>query len=360
MESIYLKRIKNLLDIIEKDNINTILVFNSSDVYYLTGFNDKEDNSLLIISKDFKIFITDGRFINQFKDQVNNFDLICRKEKSLFTIAKEILIKNNISNVYIPYDQISYKNFIDLQDKKLKFYDSSKIILNLRRTKDDTEIEYIKKACEISEKAFLNILDKIFPGMSEIEIKNILEKELYNQGAQDLSFPTIIASGKINGAKPHAIPSNRTIKKGDFITIDFGATYNHYHADITRTIAIGKINNKQKDIYKKVYEAKNIAEDFINNNKNCKDIHNQIDEYFKNDKHQFLHGLGHGLGLEIHESPTLNSKSKEILKNNDVFTIEPGIYETNICGVRIENNYFIKNNELICLTKNITNKLINI
>lgn len=361
MKSIYKNRIGKIKNIILKENFQGIIVHKNTDIFYLTGFWATENIAIVLITLDKLLFITDGRFINQFQEEVEEFDLISTdNSNNLFQCLHQTIKAEKINNLYFPYEDISYKNYLIIKPVLTNTKDSSHLIENLRCIKDDEEINYIKKAATISEQSFLALLNYIKPGMTEIEIKVILENEMSKRGCNSVAFPTIVASGSINGSLPHAIPTARKIKKGDFVTIDFGATYNNYCSDITRTIAVGEVDTKLEDLYLNVLFVKKECEKLLREGIEISCINKKATELIEKTGNKFLHSIGHGIGINIHESPSLNSSNIDKFKNNQVHTIEPGIYIKNIGGVRIEDDYLIKNDSYECLTPNITCDLIKI
>jgi Xaa-Pro aminopeptidase len=204
--------------------------------------------------------------------------------------------------------------------------------------KTEKEIESISKAAALGDRCFSYILGYIQPGMSEKQVAAEIEKFLFDNGAEALAFDTICVSGE-NSNQPHGVPSDKLIEKGEFLTMDFGAVIDGYCGDMTRTVAIGSASPDMRAVYNTVLEAQLAAIDFIKAGVRCFDadkvardiiIKAGYGEYFP-------HGLGHGVGTEVHEAPTLNSKSEEVLEPNMVVTIEPGIYIPDKYGVRIED-----------------------
>lgn len=204
--------------------------------------------------------------------------------------------------------------------------------------KNANEIESISKAVEIGDKCFSYILGFIKTGMSEKTVAAEIEGFLYKNGAEGLAFDTICVSGE-RTCLPHGEPSEKRIEKGDLITLDFGAIVDGYCGDMTRTIAMGSITDEQIRIYEVVLEAQLAALDFIKAGVSCYDADKVARDIIVKAGYGegFVHGLGHGVGRQVHEAPTLNSKSKEILEENMVITIEPGIYILNKYGIRIED-----------------------
>jgi Xaa-Pro aminopeptidase len=214
---------------------------------------------------------------------------------------------------------------------------SEDIIANRREVKSAWELEQIQKACEITDSAFREVLDIIKPGISELEIAAFLEYRMRIKGSEEPN-KTIVAAGK-NSAYPHHWATDQRIHKGDFVTMDFGCTVNGYHSDLTRTVVVGKPSERQKRIYQLVLTAQQAGIDALREGVKGKDIdkiaRNVIDS--TEFKGSFIHGLGHGIGLGIHEGTGLGQDENRRLKSGMVVSIEPGIYLENYGGVRIED-----------------------
>ncbi|HML46107.1 MAG TPA: aminopeptidase P family protein, partial [Clostridia bacterium] len=213
----------------------------------------------------------------------------------------------------------------------------------LRAIKDEDEIASITKACEISCLAFEHMLGAIKPGQTETEIRLELETALYRFGADKLAFDTIIAGGA-NGSLPHAVPGSYRVQKGDFITMDFGARVNGYCSDMTRTVALGAIDTDKRRVYDTVLTAQLRALDALKPGALCKAVDAVARDYIYESgfEGRFGHGLGHCLGLDIHESPRLSmSAGDAVLMPGHVITVEPGIYRPGQDGVRIEDTCLI-------------------
>ncbi len=195
----------------------------------------------------------------------------------------------------------------------------------MREIKDQNEIACIEKACNITDSCFLHIIDYIRPGMSEKDIAIEMQKFIIENGADGLAFDTIVASGE-NSSKPHAMPTNRIIQKGDAIILDFGAKYKGYCSDMTRTIFIGETTDEEKELYEFVLNVQTRAFNKYKNNADCMEIATSVQKELYSHNFNLIHALGHGVGLEIHEKPVLSTKSNYTLKQDMVVTNEPGIY----------------------------------
>lgn len=200
------------------------------------------------------------------------------------------------------------------------------------------EIETISRAAALGDRCFSHILGFIEPGMTEKQIAEEIERFLYEGGAEGLAFDIISVSGE-RSCLPHGEPTDKVIQKGEFLTLDFGAVIDGYCGDMTRTVAIGFVTDEMKRVYDTVLEAQLAAIDFIKAGVACFDADKVARDIIVNAGYgeYYPHGLGHGVGTLVHEAPTLNSKSSEILEKDMVITIEPGIYIPNKFGVRIED-----------------------
>ena len=277
-------------------------------------------------------------------------NIITLKRKKLSEFLPEFLKKNKIkhSNIGINKPHMSIYAFSFIKKAvKGKYHDIYPICSELRSTKTKKEIQHIKKACHITNQVMREVLDRFNEFKTETQVEaelNYLAKRLF----ADRSFKTIVASGK-NASMPHHTTKNRPLQKG-FCLIDFGVKYKGYCSDITRTVFIGKPSSKQQRIYDFLL---NIQEKTIKKSipgTTADELYEYVVKNLKQYKDNFIHGLGHGFGIEIHESPNLSKASKDILKENMIFTIEPGIYFPNKFGIRIEDDILIQNGKPKVLT----------
>jgi Xaa-Pro aminopeptidase len=223
---------------------------------------------------------------------------------------------------------------------------------DLRQVKDSEELARMRKAAIFADKGMQRAYDIISPGKTEIDVAAEIEYEMRKHGSYGVAFDTIVASGP-HSAIPHGGCGERKLKTGDLVVIDMGATYKHYRSDMTRTIIVGKASQKQKKIYNVVKNAQETAYQNILADVKAKVPDAKAREIIQKagyGKH-FVHGLGHGVGLEVHEHPVLNSSSKDILKERNVVTDEPGIYIIGFGGIRIEDTILVKKEKSERLTK---------
>ncbi len=329
-------------------NLQGMIVTNPVNIRYLT--NIKAEGLLLVTRKE-NIFITDGRYIEDVHNTLTLFDEIVvydarglSKEdyENFFMFCENVGFEEN----YVTYAK--YKEYMH-KYKVNCLVETENMIEKQRMIKDEEEIEYIKQACKITDDCFVHIVNYIRPGMTEKQIAREIDYFYYKR-AEGISFDTIVASGE-NSSKPHAVPTDRKIQREDIITIDMGCKINGYCSDMTRTIFVGKVSEHMKEVYDLVLKNQEQALDDIHDNANTKQISKMVDNDFRLHNYDLIHALGHGVGLDIHESPVLSINSETILKENMVVTDEPGIYIPGQFGVRIEDTVLVNKATCEPLTK---------
>ncbi len=328
------------------------LVYTPINRRYLTGF--ESSLGFLLISSDDCCLFVDGRYILAAKWAVKN----CRVE--LFTkisdSLNEFVNKNNIKTLFCE-DTITVaelKRFKEMLPcvEVTADCDLRKNIEEFRVTKSEYEVECIIKAQRIAEKAFQETLNFIKVGVTEREIAAQLEYRMKCYGSEMPSFDTIVVSG-VKSAMPHGVPDGKLIEAGNFITFDFGAVVNGYHSDMTRTIAVGFATDKMQSVYDIVLNAQLFVEKTVKAEVKCADVDKTAREVISNAGYgkYFTHSLGHGIGLEVHEAPTVSQLSESVLQVGNVISDEPGIYIDGEFGVRIEDMLLVTENG----SKNLTN-----
>lgn len=361
-------KIQRLRNLLEKQHIDAVLISSKSNVFYISGFqglSSQEREAYCFITKKNGFFITNPLYEHDIKP--NGLILrITSPTERLTTILDEIVKKENIKVIGFEDTDISVAEFKTLKRIKSKFTSFSPN--KIRISKSYEEITKIKKACEIGDKVFAGIVKKIKPGISEIEIAKEMEIEMLKNGCIP-SFPTIVAFGK-NAATPHHTAGNDKLSNNQFVLLDFGVIFEGYCSDMTRTVFVGSPEEKEKEVYESVRIAQNKAAEFIKKTleKEVKNSLITVDAY-KADKEardyiiskkfpDFPHSLGHGTGIDVHESPSLYPHSKDKLSEGMVFSIEPGIYIKNRFGIRIEDLFAIQNNSLVKLTQSPVDLII--
>lgn len=329
------------------------LVTNEADCYYLSGFNKSE--GMVLITKNSVCLFVDFRYIEAAK-------AACREIRVLLTSSFlsdicTVLKSENINTVFI---QSNYVTLTQKEKMQSAFegaivsteLDIDRIIGNMRAVKSLDEISLIKSAQDITDRAFTYILSKIQTGKTEREIALDLEFFMRKEGSEGTAFDTICVSGK-NSSKPHGIPSDKRIENGDFLTLDFGAMIGGYRSDMTRTVCVGKPTDKMVTVYNTVLKAQTEAIKAIESGVVCKEIDKVARDIINEAGFEgcFGHGLGHSVGIDIHENPSFNSRCETITKPGMVITVEPGIYLENEFGVRIEDMIIVTENGCEDITK---------
>ena len=350
-------RIDRLQNQLLKEEFDAVLINNRENRQYLTGFTGTAGVVLLTSQQQF--LITDFRYTKQAQEQAKNYKIVEQGDNKLEAI-NDLLVDLEVENVGFEAGTVNYQQYLKYEDKlAVDLEPTNNLVEKLRRIKDENEIEKLNQAVKITDSAFDKIKDKLEVGVREKDISLELEFFQKRLGASKNAFDFIVASGK-RSALPHGVASNKQIEAGDFVTMDFGAVYKGYHSDMTRTVIVGEQpTEKQQKIYNLVLEAQQQAIAAIKPGKTGAEIdkvaRDIIDEagYGAN----FGHGLGHSVGLEIHENPRLSRKDKTVLKPGMVVTVEPGVYIPDWGGVRIEDIVVVTENGCNVLT-NSTKELL--
>ena len=336
-------------------DLQGMIISNPVNIKYLTGID--AEGTLVITPKE-NIYITDGRYIEYVHsvltlyDEIivyNVTDLSKDDYENIFMFCENV----GFEEYYITYAQ--YKEFIR-KYKINNFVETEKMIEKQRMIKDEDELSSLNKACNITDDCFKFIISYIKPGMTE---KHIAKKinDYYNENSEGPSFETIVASGE-NSSKPHAIASDRKIQTNDIITIDMGCKVNGYCSDMTRTIFVGEPTEEMKNVYDLVLSNQKFVLDQYKEGTSTRQITKMVENDFKLYGYDLIHGLGHGVGLEIHEPPYVSYTSDTNLHENMVVTDEPGIYIPGKFGVRIEDTVQITKFGCSSLTKADKNYVI--
>ena len=349
-------KIKWLREKMKGLDLQGMIVSNPQNIRYLTGIDAE---GVLLITRKENIYITDSRYIEEvhsiltIDDEiiVNNYTDVTEYDyENFFSFCENVGFEEN----HITYG--TYKNYMQ-KYKANNFEETERMIEKQRAIKDEEEIALIQKACEITDNCFSHLINYIKIGMTERQIAYEIEKYFLENGADGVAFETIVASGE-NSSKPHAKVTDRIIKEGDPITIDFGCKYKGYCSDMTRTIFAGYIPEKVNQIYDLVLKNQLQTEKDMKDGANIKALVRNIENDFKLNGYSLIHSLGHGVGLDIHEMPFISSKNDNTLKCSMVVTNEPGIYLPGEFGIRIEDTTLITKSGCINLTKSDKNKII--
>lgn len=345
-----LSRINKIKEILTENQ--AAIVTDGNNRFYLTGMHSSAGT--VVITKNSAYAFYDFRYIEKARATVKTCEVVL-SEKLYFQIT-ELLKKENITEILVETGAVTMGEFANYKKvfENVSVSDSgalSEVLESLRSIKSGDELESIKAAQDITDKAFSHILNFIKEGVSEIDIMLELEFFMRKAGSCGVAFDTIAVSGK-NSSLPHGVPSDKKVEKGDFVTMDFGAVKNGYRSDMTRTVAVGFVSDEQKAVYETVLKAQTEALNGIREGAVCKEIDKIARDIInKNYNGTFGHGLGHSVGLEIHENPAFNMRDETKLKAGMIMTVEPGIYLENQFGVRIEDMVYVTENGILNLTK---------
>ena len=344
-------RIRNLRAELKKNNLFGMLVSSYENYRYFSGFTGS--NCTLIITENDAVLITDGRYTEQAKAQAPAFEIIS-KQGTQSALIRDVLSTHCGKRIGYETMKMTDYSLSKLKDvlPDINWVPVPDFALSDRAVKDAAELSNIKKAVEIADKALEKLIPQIKDGMTEREIAALLEYNMATLGSEKCAFDTIVASG-VRSSMPHASPTDKKISRGDLITIDFGACVGGYMSDITRTLWFGEPNDELKKIYFAVKDVQDACVKKIAPGVSAKEIDAfQREEFEKLGLSQYIcHSLGHGVGLEIHEAPTLSRLSEEILKPGMVVTVEPGLYVPGVGGVRIEDTVLVRDNGYEVLTQ---------
>jgi len=349
------ERIKEFDRKLRDKEFNAFLITNPTNVYYFTNFFSRSSANLLVIPGNTpQLYIPELEY--EEAQSKTRFCEVMRLEKKseIFLEIKGELEKNQIPKVGIEDDSMNVKLYQDLTQKYQfpQLENGSGLIDDLRKVKDKEEADLIKKACQMGDKGMAIALETIEEGKTEIEIAAEVEYVVRKAGSQAIPFETIIASG-YRSAFPHGSSSEKKIDRGDLIIIDLGAKCEGYCSDMTRTVVLGKPNPQQLELFNLVFKAQQSAIQNCIVGAKAEDVEVKAREILaeQNYEEYFVHSLGHGVGLDVHEYPWLSLKSKDVLMENNILTIEPGVYIPDFGGVRIEDTIVLKKSGPKILTK---------
>ncbi|NLV57436.1 MAG: aminopeptidase P family protein [Clostridiales bacterium] len=345
------KRAYRFLEMIQAGPGQGVLIHKPSNMFYLSGYSGE---GCLLLSDKGLALITDFRYTEQAEKQAPGFDIhMTQKGVSQEDVLGSLCDRWGVEEILFEDDGLTVCAFDKLKDAlpKVRWKPLDSSLEKMRRIKDEGELALIREACRITGETFERLLPQIREGMTEKELAALLEYDMRSHGADGIAFSTIVASGA-NGSLPHAVPSDTKLKRGDMITLDFGAKVGGYCADMTRTFALGDPGDEMKKVYRVVQEAQRLAQEAVAAGKACREVDRVARDYIhaQGYKGRFGHGLGHSLGIDIHEAPRCNDISEDVLEEGMLMTVEPGIYLPGIGGVRIENTVVVTKNGCMALT----------
>ena len=345
-------RLEALRALLAQEGLDGVVVTKYVNLHYFSGF--RGDDTTLVVTRDHALLITDNRYTEQAAQQAPLYEIVEQKGGLLKKTA-ECIGKLGCRQVGFEGNAMLYNDHAALAGMMPGVDFSKALTLDaLRAVKDAEEIGYIRKACEIADEAFADIVAFIRPGRTEIEVAARLEQVMRAAGAEKTSFDTIVASG-LRGSMPHGTATEKVIEAGDFVTMDYGAKYQGYCSDITRTVCVGRATPRQREVYEAVLGAQEMVLGLIGPQASCQAIDAASREYLERYglAEYFGHGLGHSLGLEIHESPRLSRSCApgDVLVPGNLITDEPGVYLPGWGGLRIEDTVLVTETGSERLTK---------
>jgi Xaa-Pro aminopeptidase len=341
-------RIDQLKGSMRKNDTDGYLISNVHNVFYFTGFMDISDATLCLIipiDREPILLVQPLSYIAAKETALHCQVHIISSEEKITEKLVQIIQINNFKK--IEFDVLPTQRYIELNKTlpKVEIIPNQNSIWNLRRIKDEHEIAFLKKASKLADMGLEAGIQAIKPGRKEYEIAAEAEYAMRLRGSEGIAFDTIVASGP-RSAYPHGVSTSRVIRKGDFVILDLGAISSGYRSDITRTVVVGSPTQKQSQMLKLILRAHQKALECIRSNVYTQEVDAIARRILNSEGYgeQFLHGLGHGVGLEIHEPPTLSSRSEDVLQEGNVVTVEPGIYIAGFGGARIEDTILVHKN----------------
>lgn len=354
------QRLTKLSTWLKKENIDVAFITSPDNVFYLTGFLSEPHERLLglaVFQDEEPFLVCPAMEVNDAKNVGWNNEIIgySDTDKPWDFVESRIKARNiNVRKFAIEKENLNVERYEELISRfeGAVFSSAEAILHELRLVKDESEMKLLRKACELADFAVEVGVNAIAEGKSEFDIIAEIEYEVKKKGVSGMSFDTMVLTGK-NAASPHGTPGQTKIKKGDLVLFDLGVIYEGYCSDITRTVAYGDITAEQEKIYNTVLQAEETAVQAVKPGVRAMDLDKIARDIIHNAGYgdYFPHRLGHGLGISVHEYPSMTASNELQLKPGMVFTIEPGIYVPEVAGVRIEDDVLVTENGVEVLTK---------
>jgi len=339
------QRLKRLLDLLRKRKLNAYIISSAANRYYLTGWLADSESGFVLATPKKSFIITDSRYFEHAVKETEGFEIF-QTEEGVGPALRALPEKEKSARIGFESHHLSVFSFKHLKKvlKKVKLVPEASLIEKLREVKDEIELGKIRKSVALADRAFTHILSFIKPGISEKEVAWELEDFLKKAGADGLAWNPIIVAAGANSSMAHWGAENTKIRKNDMVLLDFGCIYQGYCSDISRVIFVGKPNSRQIEIYNLVLEAQKLGIGLVKEGRTGATIDKKVRSFLEKNlpsgvdsKHIYKHALGHGVGLEIHELPSMNIRRKNKLATGSITTIEPGIYIPGWGGIRIED-----------------------
>ena len=333
-------RIARLRALLTEQVVDAALITKEENVHYFSGF--RGDSTVLLVTPERLILVTDSRYTEQAAAEAPDYEIVEQRD-GLYRKVAELATDAGVVSLGFEGNALVYDTVVKLRELLGEVSCDTALNLDpLRQVKDADEIGLIRRACKIADEGFAHILSYIQPGMTEMEVAAALEHFMRRAGSERPAFQTIIASG-VRGSLPHGTASDKVIVRGELVTMDFGAVCGGYHSDITRTVCVGRADARQRELYDAVLTAQKRALAALRPGVTGVEVDRIARESLaeKELNQYFGHGLGHSLGLEIHEEPRLSKAGTTVLQENMLVTDEPGVYIPGWGGIRIEDTVLI-------------------
>lgn len=365
--SLFHERIRRIQTLLAKGDKNALLIVCQDgvgwqDLYYLTGFLGT--SGVLVVETGGSVLFVDPRYHSLARETSGSRVICCSEVKRGSPLQAAVMHLDRLNPAKVvagsrKMSHVSYRYILENLRGCAELPDWSAVLANLRRRKTDEEMSCIRRAVSIASRSFMETLSEACCGMSERAFASKLEGRLYEYGADFIDpVPVMVSSGD-RTALPHAFPSDRTFRQGDLVMVDFGVRCGGYVCDITRMFSVGALSENTGSLYSLLLWAQSEAASRLKPGVSVKDIDAAARSVIDNAGlgGSFTHGIGHGIGLDIHEFPSLNASGKTNLAEGDVLTLEPGFYKPGWGGMRIEDDYLIRPTGCECLTRGLSNEL---
>jgi Xaa-Pro aminopeptidase len=326
-------RADRLAKLVSEQGLERLLVTNLVNVRYLTGFSGT--NGACIVGPGDRAFLTDFRYIERAASEIGGWELVAVSVEWATGLAERLNGRCGFEDQHVSVRML--RELTENAPEGAELVPSGGLPEKLRRVKDDDELRAIAQAAILADEVYEWTIEQGLAGKTELEVARAAQARMRELGAEP-SFPPIVAAGP-NGAMPHAEPGEREIQSGDLVIFDMGAELDGYCSDCTRTFAVGKPRSEAAEVYKVVQDAQAVGLEAVAVGKNAKEVDGAARKLIADAGHgdHFGHGLGHGVGLEVHEAPRLSQRSDDVLESGEVVTVEPGVYVPARLGVRIED-----------------------
>ena len=340
-------RTDRLVGLLDERELDCLLVTNLVNVRYLTGFTGT--NGACVVSGDERLFLTDFRYVEQANSQVRGYERAEAGRDLVGDVAERLRGRTGFDDAHVTV--AVHRKLGERIAEGVELVPAAGLVEGLREVKDELELDAIRAATAVADEAYEELRDRGLAGRTEREVAVSLMRSLEDRGAEGPSFPAIVAAGT-HGALPHAVPRDVEIPRGTLVVIDMGAQVDGYCSDCTRTLATGPLDEAHAEIYELVRRAQGEALGAVRAGASCQGVDAVAREIIEAAGHaeHFGHGLGHGVGLEVHEAPRLGKAAKGELRAGNVVSVEPGVYLPGEIGVRIEDLVVVREGEPEVLT----------